>query len=260
MKNSDFEWTSGFVFSRNRNELKELLGFDLDEDGKEDDLISEGLFIGEPIDAIYDYKIDGIWQVGEVIPAGFDLGGYKTVDESKDGTIDPNDKTILGYRNPSYRFSISNSLRYKNWAMKFFINSIQGGKDYYLAEDTYRSFSVINSEMNYRFNFPEGIDYWTPQNHNARYHRPNISISDGLEGRLFAQRNFIRLQDLSLSYDFPKSITKKILLQNLKLYFSGKNLLTLTKWNGWDPETGESINRGGLPVIKSYTFGVDVEF
>ena len=260
MKKSDFEWTSGFVFSRNRNELKELLGFDLDEDGKEDDLISEGLFIGEPIDAIYDYKVDGIWQVGEVIPAGFDLGGYKTVDVSKDGTIDPNDKTILGYRNPSYRFSISNSLRYKNWAMKFFINSIQGGKDYYLAEDTYRSFSVINSEMNYRFNFPEGIDYWTPQNPNARYHRPNISISDGLEGRLFAQRNFVRLQDLSLSYDFPKNITKKIMLQNLKLYFSGKNLLTLTKWNGWDPETGESINRGGLPVIRSYTFGVDVEF
>lgn len=260
LRKSDFEWTTSFVFSRNRNELKELLGFDIDGDGKEDDLISEGLFIGESIDAIYDYKIDGKWQVGEVIPPGFDLGGYKTVDFNKDESIGPNDRTILGYRNPAYRFSINNSLVYKNWVMKFFINSIQGGKNFYLDEDTYRSFSVINSEMNYRFNFPEGIDYWTPENPNARYHRPNISVADGLEGRLYAQRNFVRLQDISLSYDFSENIKNTLRLQNLRLYFSGKNLLTLTKWNGWDPETGESIDRGGLPVIKSFTFGVDVEF
>ncbi len=260
MRKSDFEWTTGFVFSRNRNELKELLGFDLDGDGKEDDLISEGLFIGEALDAIYDYKIDGKWQVGEIIPPGFDLGGYKTVDLSGDGSIGPNDKTIIGYRNPAYRFSINNSIIYKNWSVKFFINSIQGGKDHYLAEDTYRSFNVINSETNYRYNFPEGIDYWTPENPNARYHRPNISVAEGLEGRLYAQRNFVRLQDISVSYNFTEKIKNNLRIQNLRLYFSGKNLLTFTKWNGWDPETGESISRGGLPVIKSFTFGVDVEF
>lgn len=260
IRKSDFEWTSNFNFSRNRNELVELLGFDLDGDGKEDDLISEGLFIGESIDAIYDYMIDGKFQVGEEVTPGFDLGGYKTVDFNKNGSIDPNDRTILGYSTPSYRFSINNSFAYKNWGLKFFINSIQGGKNYYMAEDTYRSFSVINSEMNYRFNFPEGIDYWTPENPDARYHRPNISVAEGLEGRLYAQRNFVRLQDVSLSYDFSHNLKKTLHLQNLRLYFSGKNLLTLTRWNGWDPETGESISRGGLPVIKSYTFGLDVEF
>lgn len=260
LRKSGFEWITGFVFSRNRNELKELLGFDLDGDGKEDDLISEGLFIGKALDAIYDYKIDGKWQVGETIPPGFDLGGYKTVDLSGDGSIGPDDRTIIGYRNPAYRFSINNSIIYKNWSMKFFINSIQGGKNYYMAEDTYRSFSVINSEMNYRFNFPEGIDYWTPENPDARYHRPNISVAGGLEGKLYTRRNFIRLQDISLSYDFAERIKNNLRIQNLRLYFSGKNLLTFTKWNGWDPETGESISRGGLPVIKSFTFGLDVEF
>jgi hypothetical protein len=122
-----------FVFSRNRNELKELLGFDLDGDGKEDDLISEGLFIGEALDAIYDYKIDGKWQVGETIPPGFDLGGYKTVDLTGMDPLAQMIRQSSGIES-CLPFSISNAIIYKNWAIKFYINSIQGGKNYYLAE------------------------------------------------------------------------------------------------------------------------------
>jgi TonB-linked SusC/RagA family outer membrane protein len=260
LKKPDFEWTSSLIFSRNRNQLKELLGFDLDGDGKEDDLVSAGLFIGKPLDAIYTYKIDGKWQVNETIPAGFDLGSNKVVDINKDGLIDAKDKTIIGYRDPSYRFSINNSVRYKNWTFKFFINSVQGGKDFYWSADDILGLQILNQENHFNVNFPSGIDYWTPENPNAQYQRPNINVSDGLAGSGFSQRNFTRLQDVSLSYDFPDRLIKKMKLQNLKFYVSGKNLLTITDWNGWDPETGEKITRSGLPVIKSYTFGVNVEF
>ncbi len=260
IKETNFEWTSTFNFSRNRNELKELLGYDNDGNGKEDDLVSEGLFIGESLDAIYTYKIDGKWQLTDDIPSGYDVGAHKVVDHDGSGAIDTDDRTIIGYRDPSYRFSIRNTLQYKNWSLKFFVNSIQGGKNHYLSEDNFLDYNIMNSEMHFRYIFPEDVGYWTPENPDARYQRPGISVSDGLEGELFAQRNFIRLQDVSLSYNFPKKIIEKAQLHNLSVYVSGKNLATITKWKGWDPETGETITRDGLPVIKSFTVGVNVEF
>ena len=77
----------------------------------------------------------------------------------------------------------------------------------------------------------------------------------------YYQRNFVRLQDISLSYYFKDAVTKKLNLQNLKLYASGKNLITLTEWDGWDPEMGVGINsRSPYPVMKSYSFGLEVSF
>ncbi len=260
LKKHNFEWSSTFNFSRNRNTLKKLLGFDFDGDGKEDDLISEGLFIGESLGAIYDYLIDGKWQVDDNIPPGSSLGAHKIVDFNKDGKLDPDDRTIVGYTDPRFSFSINNSIQYKNWGLKFFLNSIQGGNNYFLGEDTYKSFNIINRTTHFRYVFPDGIDYWTPENPNARYQRPNIYVDSGLEGKLFAPRSFVRLQDVSLTYDLPRDIVRKINLYSLRLYLNGKNLLTLTKWNGWDPETGQSITSGGRPVTKSYTIGINVEF
>ena len=261
VKGSDFEWSSTLNFSRNRNELKELLGFDLDGDGKEDDLISEGLFIGESIDAIYDYEVGGKWQVGDDIPPGYDLGAYKPVDQNGDGIIHPeDDKKIIGYENPAYSFGINNSIRYKNWNLKFFIHSIQGGKDHYLGYDSYRDFSIENSEMHFRYILADGIDFWTPENPDARYQRPNINTSSGIAGSLYGDRSFLRLKDVSLSYNLPEELIRRTGLQNARIYLNGTNLLTFTKWNGWDPETNQTITRDGRPVIKSYTIGLNVEF
>jgi TonB-dependent starch-binding outer membrane protein SusC len=257
---SNLRWTSTFNFSRNRNKLKELLGFDLNDDGKEDDLISEGLFIGKSIDAIYDYKVDGKWQINDAIPAGYDLGSNKVVDLFVDGQIDARDKTILGYRTPSYRFSIQNSLKYKDWNLTFFINSIQGGKNYYLAEDDLLGFSILNAEAHFLRNFPKGIDFWSPENPDARYQRPNIFVTSGIVGTTYTPRSFVRLQDISFGYNVSSSFIEKWKLHNLRVYLSGKNLITLTKWPGWDPETGEKITDSGLPVIKSYSIGMNIEF
>jgi len=261
MRRSGLEWLTSFSFARNRNELVELLGFDNDGDGKEDDLVSEGLFIGESIDAIYHYEIDGKWQVDDEIPAGYDLGAFKTVDQNGDGDIDPSDdKVIIGYTTPAYTIGIDNTIRYKDWTLRFFIHTIQGGKDHYLGDDNYRNFSVQNSEMHYRYILPEDVDYWTPENPDARYERPDIRVTSGLAGRLWGDRSFIRLQNVSLSYNLPKDLIENIRLQSARVYFNGQNLLTFTKWNGWDPETNQSITRTGRPVLKSFTFGVNVEF
>ena len=260
IRKNNFEWGSSFIFSRNRNELKELLGFDNDGDGKEDDLISEGLFIGESLGAIYDYTIDGLWQVGDDIPDGYNIGAFKVVDLNRDGKIDVNDKSIIGYKDPAYTISMSNYFTYKNWSLRLFITSAQGGENHFMKTDNILSFGIKNQENHFNVTLPEDLDYWKPETPNARYQRPNIQVSDGIQGVRYAQRNYIRLQDISIAYTFSQNFNKKCGLQNLKVYASGKNLLTLTGWNGWDPETGVGITNSGLPVTKSFTVGLNIEF
>jgi hypothetical protein len=76
----------------------------------------------------------------------------------------------------------------------------------------------------------------------------------------YQQRSFVRLQNISFSYVFDKNFTKKLGILNLKAYVSGQNLFTWTKWDGWDPETGEGLTMSGSPVLKSFTAGLDISF
>ena len=258
VESGDFRWSTDLSFSRNRNEIVTLLGFDVDGDGREDDLISEGLFIGQSTGVIFDYQIDGIWQLGEDIPDGYEVGAYRVLDINADGSINGDDRTILGNSRPAYRFGINNKLNYKNWSLNFFINSIQGGNDRYLGRDDLYDLNILNNETHFNITFPEDIDYWTPENPDARYQRPGIKGSGGIAGRRFASRSFVRLRDVSLSYNLGEDILKFV--QNVRVTLSGRNLLTITDWNGWDPETGQGMRLDGRPVMESYSLGLDVTF
>ncbi len=253
----DFQWRTEFSYSRNRNEIKTLLGFDMDGDGEEDDLVSEGLFIGESLGVIYDYKIDGLWQMEDDIPPGYEFGSYKVVDLNGDGQISAaDDRTIVGNERPAYRFGINNVLTYKNWTLRFFIHSIQGGGDRYQGEDTMYGLGMFNTETHFNRAFPEDLDYWTPRNKDARYQRPGIAGSEGVNGTRYASRSFVRLQNVKLSYNLAG--LERLGIQNLNLFVSSKNLATWTDWNGWDPETGAPIDNDSRPVMRSYTFGIDI--
>ncbi len=252
------KWTSHLSFSLNRNRLKELLGFDTDNDGKEDDLVSAGLFINQPLKTIFDYHTNGdLWQLSDEIPVGYTAGSYKISDRNNNQKIEPGDRTIIGYRDPSYRFGINNSVSYKNWTLKVFVNAIQGGKRYYLAQDNF-AMGEINSDNHYHRLFPANIDFWRPENPGARYQLPGATVG-GPTTHPYISRSFIRLQDLSLSYSFDNSLIKKWGMSSLRLFAGGTNLFTLTKWPGWDPETGESLTFSGLPVVRSYTVGLNLE-
>jgi TonB-dependent starch-binding outer membrane protein SusC len=87
-----------------------------------------------------------------------------------------------------------------------------------------------------------------------------MSLPNNIQGSHYIPRSFVRLQDVTLSYNFNSAILNKINIQNLRLFFNGKNLVNWTKWPGWDPETGQGLVMSGRPVLKSYTFGIDVKF
>jgi len=257
----NWRWTSTFNFSRNRDEIVELLGFDNNEDGREDDIIDAGLFIGESINTIFDYEITGkLYQLDEEIPSGFDVGSLKIRDLDGDGIITPADRTVIGYQDPNFRFSIQNEVQFKGFTLRVFINSIQGGDRYYLGEDMLTSWNNINSETVFDHNFPRGVDYWTPNNPDAKYQKLFINVSDGLQGTRYTSRGFVRLQDVSLSYNLPSFILDNSFINRAKIYISGKNVATWTDFPGWDPETGDGLIRSGRAVLKGYTLGVDVSF
>ena len=218
--------------------------------------MADRLFIGEPQQVIYDYEIIGMWQLSDEIPSGFFPGTYKISDLNRDGAYSgSDDMKILGYRAPSYRLGIANTITYKQFSLYIFINSIQGGSDYYYGYDT--PFVYKKDQLSYQ-NVPKGAwDYWMPENTDAYFRR--LDTPSNYAPDRYAQRNFIRLQDVSLSYTFDKGILQKLNIGSLKIFVSGKNLATITKWRGWDPETGLGFSPG-RPLMANYTFGVNVEF
>lgn len=257
IRTSDLNWDIGINFSSNQNKINTLLGIDRDGDGQEDDLIANGLFIGESIGTIFNYEVEGIYQIGDDdIPDGWTPGQQRLRDLDGDGSITPEgDRKILGREEPAYQFGISNSLRYKDFSFRFFINSIQGGNNSFLGANNANFGNTIgNAQSENRF---ADLDYWSPNNPDARYR--NAGIDAPITAGRFFDRSFIRLQDISLAYNLNPKVLDKIGLQGLKIFVSGKNLVTLTDWQGWDPETGQGISNG-LPVMKSYTLGLNVSF
>jgi len=260
VKKDRFSWEPAVNFSSYRNRIVSILGADNNGDGKEDDIISSGLFIGEPQSVIFDYEIAGMWQLEDQeagrIPSGFFPGTYKLTDSNSDGIIDPSDRKILGYTDPAFRFGIANTFRYNNLSLYIFVNSIQGGKNYYFGDGSpYVSSNFIRRDQLSYMNALKW-DYWLPTNPDAKYRRLDTPAT--YDARPYDQRNFVRLQDISLAYTFNSDFLKTIGLHSLKLNVSAKNLLTLTKWEGVDPETGIGLVPG-LPVMKSYTVGLNVE-
>ncbi len=259
MDESNLKWECGFTFSLNRNRIDELLGEDTDGDGKEDDNVANAWFIGEPLKVKYSYKTDGIYQLDDDIPSGFSAGDFRLVDKDGNGSIDTDDRMILGSTLPNYSFSISNTLQYKNFSLYVLINSIQGGgKDNYYIGNNIDMHNVNDpfSTWTERFNFQD-VPYWTPGNPSNEY--SSITYNPTYSHPYIEDRSFVKIQDVTLSYSFDRSFLNRLdPIKDLRLYVSGKNLYTWTKWTGYDPENATAI--GDFPMLRTITLGVDLKF
>ncbi len=248
----DFQWSSTVNFSTNSNEILQLLGKDSDKDGREDDLVASGLFIGHSLGAIYGYQTDGLYQIDDEIPDGYLPGTYRIVDQNNDKKINSDDRVILGRSEPAYRFSIYNKFTYKDLTLGVFINSVQGGKDGYLGNNVR---PLVRNDNNIRYNYFAGMDYWSPSNPDA--HNPRSVTTPAISPNIYMSRSFVRLQDLTLSYNFSDGFSNTP-VKNLSVFLSGKNLITWTKWKGWDPETNQGLTINGRPVLRSYSVGFNI--
>jgi TonB-linked SusC/RagA family outer membrane protein len=251
VKTLSFNWQSRFQFSINRDKITKLYGGENDQD------LGNSWFVGKPISSIYSYVVDGVWQekdlFNKTILANYYPGQYRLKDLNNDGKITADyDRKIIGYGTPNYRFSINNTFNYKNFTLNIFINSIQGGNGYYLSNN-YDAVVAGGTDTAYRINRPAVRSYWRPDQpvNNA----PGMYYSPSVGHGVYESRSFVRLQDVSLSYDFGKLISKQIGFNNLQVYLSGKNLYTWTKWSGWDPEVSSNS-----PMMRSIIAGIKLSF
>lgn len=254
IKTSKFEWTTNIVLSHNINKIVHLYGSDINGDGKEDNDISNNWFIGQPITSYFDYVLDGIYQEGDVIPAGSKPGFVRLKDLDGDKKITSADRTIIGSGGqPQYRFGITNNFRYGNVSLSIFLNGMQGWIS---------SFPLLNTAVSP--NAPgRGLNqldagYWTTENKSTT--RPSLVYNNPLNHGWYLSRNFLRVQDVSLSYDFSKELLQKVKMQNLRVFLSGKNLYTSTKWLGSDPESGGTASGDFFPMARTVTAGLNVAF
>jgi TonB-linked SusC/RagA family outer membrane protein len=243
----DFGWESTFNFAANRNKILELYG-----DNQSD--VGNRLFLGQPVNIVYDYKLTGIWQKGQDASKenpGAISGDLKFADLDHSGTITSNDKTILGQTVPKWTGGVTNTFRYKSFRLSVFIQTVQG-----IMENN----DLINfQDFGGRENLPGGVGYWTPANKSNT--RPSLTYVNYLNYGYPQDASYTRIKDATLSYTMPKALTDQLKLGGATVFISGRNLATFTKWFGWDPEAGYGTSgdtEGNYPLVRSFILGANI--
>lgn len=250
---TDFTWRLGANLSINRNKLVE--GVLTDSSGAFIDDVANRWFIGEQVRVYYDYKFDGIWQVGDDI-AGSHMpfsrpGDVRVQDVTGDGILNAEDRVIIN-RDPKWIASFNTSLTYKG---------IELLADLRIVNGVTRS-SQFMSEYNYGGSL-QGIlngikrDYYTPENPSNTTFRPHYATLSDYRGTLdYQDASYIRLSNLTLGYSFPRKWVSKAGMSALRIYVRGDNLITITDFLSLGPET----NPEDYPETVNYSFGVNISF
>jgi len=250
IKTTDFSWTTNVNFSANQNKLVQLYGNNAND-------ITNNLFIGKPLDGIYDYKMIGIWQQGDNFSSDPSAkpGDIKFADLNGNGKIDVGDKTYLGSQLPKYTAGMTNTFKYKEFSLSFFLQTVQGVMKY---NGFYNEAGQTG-----RINLPSNFGYWTPQNKSNLY--PSLTYTNSLGYTYPSNASFTRIKDMTFSYTFPKSMLEHLKIPALQIYASGRNLATFTKWRGWDPETDTSSSAASgnqsssfYPLVASVVIGLNI--
>lgn len=252
----DWQWTSTFSFSHNKNKVVKL-NKSIDGASPAAGTVDPCTIImqGEAIGTFYGYKWAGVEQnaEGKWIDMYYDKNGNKTATPSGD------DRQILGNASPKLTVGWNNTLSYKNWDFSFFFNSAFGGKRLNLVRYTMNSTPGASK-------FVTDKDYFN----NVGKDMPTLGAGSKVYGnsdKWIENATYVRLENLSVAYTLPKSMTK---FADLRISVSGQNLFTITKYKGIDP-TGNSFHSGGgnanagidmgtYPNPRTFTFGVRATF
>ncbi len=265
IEKKNFTWKSSFGIWWNQNTINHLYGAtpNYDATGKvigysEKDDLTNNWYIGHDINAVYNYKIIGVWQIAEAATAakyGYKPGDFKLQDTNNDGVYTIADKQFLGSTSPKYSFNIRNDFRiYKNFDFSFTL---------YAKIGQLSSFSeATNSQLNGgnvfydRSNFYQ-IPYWTPTNPINNYAGIASNVGGPVSWNVYRESSFVRLSNMSVAYNLPQATARKYKLEAAKFYVNVVNAHVFTNWIYFDPENKNGTS-GGAPTPYTINFGLNL--
>ncbi|MCF0062212.1 TonB-dependent receptor [Dyadobacter chenwenxiniae] len=282
----EFKWNTDINFSLNRNKVLSLPnGTDILYASGPGHLVGLGqtqiLREGQPVGSFYGWIYDGVYQEGDnFIPGGgFETaaGGekFRDIDGKKDGqltgqpdgTLNSDDRTIIGNPHPKFIWGLTNDFSWKGLDLNVFFQASQGNDmlNYTLME--LNLLSGINNATT------EALNRWTPTNTNTNVPKAMAGRTRRVSTRWVEDGSFVRLKNIALGYNIPKPVLDKLHISKLRIYASAQNILTFTKYKGFDPEVNYSsddnstnsnrnlgLDYGSYPNAKSYTIGLNVGF
>ncbi|NGM66909.1 SusC/RagA family TonB-linked outer membrane protein [Sphingobacterium sp. SGR-19] len=259
IQREELSWSIGGNFALNRNKVVAMGESDRVVTGSLIEMVRQNVnhfIIGQPMYAFYGYRSDGIIQSleegieagltgAEAIPGEIKYVDIAGADGNPDGTIDPTyDRVVIGDPTPNFIYSFNTSVSYKRFDLNAQFYGVYGN-------DVFDLQKMTPSRQ---------VQRWTPDNPSNLYPRANNTRGYKASDFFVEDGSFLRLQNVTLGYNLRPGIIKGI--SNIRLYASGNNLLTITKFNkGFDPEVGlDGINWGNYPRPRAYSFGVSVGF
>ena len=278
---NDFNYNVTFMLADNVSEITEYLN---------PEKVLSQWYVGQTIGEIWGWKTDGLYQTQEEVDSYLettdlsflgtnwrpgtvkylDLNGDGVVNEGSNTLSDHGDKRVIGNSQPRYRLSIQGGLNWKNINLSMLWEGV-GKRDY--APENYNTLFWGWNRRAHTTITEAVLDYWSEDNTGAYLPLPldDNSYSGFRKDRHPSTRylqdaSYIRLKSLNLGYTIPASLTEKVAIKNLRVFFKGENLLTFTSlWENLDPELiDKSAFRQGTgriyPLARSFVFGVDVTF
>ena len=225
--------------------------------------------IGQPVNSFYGFKTNGIFQNqaeidnyvssnGTIIQPNAQPGDFKWFDMDDDGDIDSDDRGFLGSSLPKFTFGFSLNLDYKNFDFFMFCQGASGNKIF----QGLRRLDIVNA--NYQ---TAALGRWVGEGTSNTHPRlttndTNNNFSNPSDFYL-EDGDYLRLKTIQIGYSLPESVLDKLGIDKLRVYYTAENLLTFTKYSGYDPEIGGGIfgiDRGYYPQAVTNQLGINLQF
>lgn len=254
------QWSVSGNIAQNQNRITKLYN-----NVTERILGAEILKVGEPLGSFYGQLFDGVIQQGEDLTrlptspsyTTPQYGDPKLRDVNRDGHIDKNDRVILGSKQPVLIYGFSSVINFKGFDLFVLWQGASGNSVYnqlrrYLERptDAYNVSAAL-------------LDSWTESNPSALVPRITGSpFSSELDSRYIENASFLKFRTVTLGYNLNHALLKRMTLSPLKirLFATAQNLLTLTRYKGYDPEVAAGVDLGTFPMPRTFLFGLNITY
>ena len=265
IRTKDWNWNIGFNISADRNKISKLDGqaqeiYKLGGMSNNEIQTEGNLFVGESLNTIYMYLFDRIIQESDMdYVNSLELGSRTAqpgdilpLDRDHNGIINDKDRTVVGVKDPKFYGGIHTTVSWKGLEL-----TLVGNYSYGAKKTSFLYNSLVTSDGRSAAH-KDILNRWTPENTNTLIPRAYHAFSGfgyGSTSLCLQDASFFRLSSATLAYTFPRKLINKIYLDNLRIYFTGSNLFTATKYKGFDPETGD-----WYPNTRMYVVGLNISF